>query len=162
MNLWKLLVHPCFCLCQNQMGSLSKKVPYPHNNFLLSTCQFMASNQGNGKFTEFVRLHGADSIPRNDQSYTLFHLFAKVFFAILLFCPFAKVFHYTVGCRFFQRSILLIYCYQHQIPCNRITTANTYTGVYCTLHVIDYPFFWQLFIVLSKVYDIPNKSSLGL
>ena len=44
------------------MGSLSKKVPYPHDKFLLSACQFMASSQGNGKFMEFVRLHGADFI----------------------------------------------------------------------------------------------------
>ena len=37
-------------------------------------------------------------------------------------------------------SILLIHCYQHQIPCNRMTstTVHTHTGVYCTLHIIDY------------------------
>ena len=37
----------------------------------------------------------------------------------------------------FQSSILLIHCFQHQIPCNKMTTANAYTGVYCTLHLID-------------------------
>ena len=37
----------------------------------------------------------------------------------------------------FQSSILLIHCYQHQIPCNRMIAAHIYTGVYCTLHVID-------------------------
>ena len=44
------------------MGSLSKRVPYTHDNFQLSACQCMASSQGNGKFMEFVRLYGADSI----------------------------------------------------------------------------------------------------
>ena len=82
------------------MGSLSKKVPYPYDNFLLSKCQFMASSQGNGKFTEFVHLHGAElylpEIAKVLPADTLFHLFAKVFFANSLFCLFAKVFHYTV------------------------------------------------------------------
>ena len=36
----------------------------------------------------------------------------------------------------FQSSILLIHCYQHQIPCNKMTTTHTYTGVYCTLYLI--------------------------
>ena len=78
------------------MGSLSKEVPYLRDNFLLSACQFTASSQGNGKFTEFVRLHGANYISQKSPvlpADTLFHLFTKVSFANLLFCPFAKVFH---------------------------------------------------------------------
>ena len=58
------------------MGSLSKKVPYPHDNFLLSACQFMASSQGNGKFMEFICLHGADSIfQKSPKFYLLTHYF---------------------------------------------------------------------------------------
>ena len=82
------------------MGSLSEKVPYPCDNFLLSACQFTASSQGNGKFMECIRLHGADSISqKSPKIYLLTHYFTylpKFFFANLLFCPFAKVFHYTV------------------------------------------------------------------
>ena len=74
------------------MGSLSKKVPYPRDNFLLSACQFMASSQGNGKFMEFVRLHGADrlyllEITKVLPADTLFHLFAKVFFHQFVVLP---------------------------------------------------------------------------
>ena len=80
------------------MGLLSKKMPYPRDNFLLSAWQFTASSQGNSKFTEFVRLHGADSISQKSPEVlpanTLFHLFTKVFFTNSLFCPFAKVFHH--------------------------------------------------------------------
>ena len=81
------------------MGSLSKNVPYPRDNFLLSKCQFMASSQGNGKFTEFVCLHGANSISEKlPKFYLLAHYFTYLtkFVANLLFCPFTKVFHYTV------------------------------------------------------------------
>ena len=82
------------------MGSLSKKVPYLCDKFLLSACQFTASSKDNGKFTEFIRLHGADSIsqklPKVLPADILFHLFAKVVFTNSLFCPFTKVFHYTV------------------------------------------------------------------
>ena len=80
------------------MGSLSKKVPYPCDNFVLSACQFIASSKGNGKFMELVCLHGADylsEIAKVLPADTLFHLFVKVF-ANSLFCPFAKVFHYAV------------------------------------------------------------------
>ena len=59
VSLWNLLVHPRFCLWQSQMGLLSKNIPYLCDNFLLSAYQFTASSQGNGKFTEFIRLHGA-------------------------------------------------------------------------------------------------------
>ena len=65
------------------MGSLSKKVPYPHDNVLLSACKFMASSRCNGKFSEFVRFRGADSLPEIAKvlpADTLFHLFAKVAF----------------------------------------------------------------------------------
>ena len=97
ISLWNL-VCPRFCLCWSQMGSLSKKVWYPRDNFLLSACQLTASSQGNnGKFTEFVCLHGANSISQKSPvlpADTLFHLFTKVFFTNLLFCPFAKVFHH--------------------------------------------------------------------
>ena len=67
---------------------LSKKVPYPHDNFLLSACQFTASSQSNGKFTEFVRLHGANYLPEIAKvlpTDTLFHLFTKVFSLIRCF-----------------------------------------------------------------------------
>ena len=72
------------------MGSLSKKVPYPRDNFLLSACQFMASSQGKGKFTDFVCLHGANSISQKSPKFYLlkhyvFHLFAKVFLPIRCF-----------------------------------------------------------------------------
>ena len=63
------------------MGSLRKKVPYPRDNFLLSACQFIAVV----KVTVNLKV-----LP----THTLFHLFAKVFFANSLFCPFAKVFHH--------------------------------------------------------------------
>ena len=80
------------------MGLLNKKVPYPHENFLLSACQFTASSQGNGKFMEFVHLHGADSISqKSPKFYQLMHYFTyspKFFFANSLFCLFIKVFHH--------------------------------------------------------------------
>ena len=83
------------------MGSLSKKVPYPRDNFLLSACQFMASSHGNGKFAEFICLHGADSISQKlPKFYLLTHFFTcspKFFLPICCFCPFAKVFHYMVA-----------------------------------------------------------------
>ena len=104
VSLWNFLVHPRFCLCWSQMGSLSKKVPYPCDNFLLSACQFTASSQSNGKFTEFVRLHGADSISqKSPKFYLLTHYFT---YSPRFFCQFVfahspkfsttKVFHYTV------------------------------------------------------------------
>ena len=67
------------------MGSRNMKVSYPCDNFLLSACQFTASSQGNSKFTEFVCLHGANSISQKLPKFyllTLFHLFAKVFLPI--------------------------------------------------------------------------------
>ena len=73
------------------MGSPSKKVPYLRDNFLFSACQFTASSQGNGKFTEFVRLHGADSISQKSPK---FYLLTHYFFAYPFFSPFAKVFHH--------------------------------------------------------------------
>ena len=80
------------------MGSLSKNVPHPHDNFLLSACQFTASSQGNGKFTEFVCLHKVDSIfQKSPKFYLVTHYLTyspKFFFANSLFCPFAKVFHH--------------------------------------------------------------------
>ena len=55
------------------MGLLSKKVPYPHDNFLLSACKFTAGSQGNSKFMELVCLHGADSISQKlPKFYTQF------------------------------------------------------------------------------------------
>ena len=86
------------------MGSLSKKVPYLHDNFLLSASQFTASSQGNGKFTEFVRLHGADYLPEVAKVLPAdirFHIFTKVFLPIRFFAhslkfSSTKVFHYTV------------------------------------------------------------------
>ena len=45
-----------------------QKVPYPGDNFLLSACQFMASNQGNGKFSLFACMEPTLS-PRNCQSF---------------------------------------------------------------------------------------------
>ena len=64
----------------------------------------MASNQGNGKFTEFVHLHGAEYLPEIAKvlpADTLFHLFAKVFLPIHCFAhspkfSTTKVFHYMV------------------------------------------------------------------
>ena len=79
------------------MGSLSKKVTYICDNFLLSACQFTASSQGNGKFMEFVCLHGADSISQKlPKFYLLTHYFtySPKFFANSLFCPFPKIFHH--------------------------------------------------------------------
>ena len=58
------------------MGLLSKKLPYPRDSFLLSACQFTASSQGNGKFMEFIHLHGADSISqKSPKFYLLTHYF---------------------------------------------------------------------------------------
>ena len=73
------------------MSLLSKEVPYPRDNLLLSACQFTASSQGNGKFTEFIRLHGADyvylpEITKVLPAETLFHLFTKVSFINLFLC----------------------------------------------------------------------------
>ena len=91
------------------MGLLSKKVPYLYDNFLLSACQFTASSQGNGKFTELVCLHRADSISQEIAKVlpvdTLFHLFAKVLLPILCFAhspmlSTTKVFHYTVSLQY--------------------------------------------------------------
>ena len=65
----------------------------------------MASSQGNSKFTEFFRLHGADSIPQKlPKLYQLTHHFTyspKFFLPIccLAHSPkfsITKVFHYTV------------------------------------------------------------------
>ena len=76
VSLWNLPVHSRFCLCRSQMGSLSKKVPYLRDNFLLSACQFTASSQSNGIFTELVRLHGADSVSQKPPKfYLLTHYF---------------------------------------------------------------------------------------
>ena len=62
------------------MGLLNKKVPYLHDNFLLSACQFTANSQGNGKFMEFVCLHGyLLEITKILPAEALFHLFVKVF-----------------------------------------------------------------------------------
>ena len=63
-------------------------VPYPHDSFLLSAYQFTASSQGNGKFMEFICLHGADSFSQKSPNFyllTLFHLFTKVFLPIHYF-----------------------------------------------------------------------------
>ena len=88
------------------MGLLSKKVPYSHGNFLLYACQFTASSQGNGKFTEFVHLHGADSIAqKSPKFYLLTHYFTYLpkffspirFFAHLPKFSTTKVFRYTVS-----------------------------------------------------------------
>ena len=81
------------------MGSLSKKVPYPCDNFVLSACQFTASSQSNGKFTEFVCLHGANSIAQKLPKLYLptqyFTYSPKFFLPIRCFAhSFAKVFHH--------------------------------------------------------------------
>ena len=90
---------------------LSKKVPYPCDKFLLSACQFAASSQSNGKFMEFICLHGADYLPQIAKvlpADTLFHLFAKVFPPIRCFVYSPKffsateVFHYNYGIQLYM------------------------------------------------------------
>ena len=86
------------------MGSLSKKVPYLSDNFLLIACRFMASSQGNVKFTEFIHLHGADSISQKlPKFYLLTHYFtySPKFFCQFVVLPIRQsfpppVFQYTV------------------------------------------------------------------
>ena len=107
------------------MASLSKKVQYPCDNFLLGTCQFMASSQHNGKFTEFVRLHEADSslarqttrleltlyIPEITKilpDCTLFNLFAKVFFYQFIVLPIRQSFPlYSISILTFLLNFIL-------------------------------------------------------
>ena len=68
------------------MGLLSKKVPYPLDNFLLSACKITASSQGNGEFMEFICLHGADSISqKSPKFYLLTHYFT---YSPKFFCQF--------------------------------------------------------------------------
>ena len=95
---WNLLVHPRFCLCRSQMDSLSKKVPYPRDNFLLSPCQFTASSHGNSKFMEFVCLSGTDSISQESPKfYLLTHYF-------------------TYSPKFFRQFIVLYICQSFPPP----------------------------------------------
>ena len=59
----------------------------------------MASSQGNGNLRSSFACRSQLYLPEITKvlpAYTLFHVFAKVFFANSLFCTFAKVFHYTV------------------------------------------------------------------
>ena len=105
------LVKSCsssFCLCWSQMGSLSKKVPHPRDNFLLSACQFTASSQVISKFMEFVHLHGADSISqKSPKFYLLTHYFTYIcqsFSRQFVFLPIHQSFPLHVALKFTKNS----------------------------------------------------------